>query len=65
LLFPDADDDMIELGYEEERMLFYNTGEVSEEVRELSELCTFALPIQFNNDLFDASGLGRPTLSLS
>lgn len=56
---------MIELGYEEERMLFYNTGEVSEEVRELSELCTFALPIQFNNDLFDASGLGRPTLSLS
>jgi hypothetical protein len=29
----DVDDDLVELGYAEERMLFWNTGEVSEEVR--------------------------------
>jgi hypothetical protein len=29
----DVDDDLLALGYAEERMLFWNTGEVSEEVR--------------------------------
>ena len=32
LLFDDVNDDLLDLGYEEERMLFWNTGEVSEEV---------------------------------
>ncbi|KAL3799132.1 hypothetical protein HJC23_002260 [Cyclotella cryptica] len=32
LIFENVDDDLVELGYSEERMLFYSTGEVSEEV---------------------------------
>jgi hypothetical protein len=35
LLPPHINQDMLDLGYEENRMLFYNTGEVSEEVRSM------------------------------
>ena len=65
LLFNGNNSDLLELGYAEERMLFWNTGEVSEEVR--SKQCVASCTIfDSHPDSFPLyiTGLGCSTLSI-